>query len=97
MTIENVGSYAGLLKQTGLIDWEENGTVYKSAYIYNIPESSKDVVIAARLYVELEDADGNTIFYYSSIQEKSVTSVYESIVQAGHADLLDEAVRSWWN
>lgn len=93
MTVDQVGVLSGIVKQDSLIDVMIDSKTYKSAYIYNIPESGKDAVICARVFLECEDADGNLVYFYTEIQEKSLTSVYQSIEDVS---ILDESVRAWW-
>ena len=96
MEVVHVGKVSGLLKQDSLIEIMIGDTTYKSSYIYNIPESNKDTVICSRAYLECEDANGGITYFYTPIQEKSLTSVYQSIIDAGEIDILDEDAQSWW-
>jgi hypothetical protein len=96
MVLEQVGKIDGLVAQPEMIDVDVNGNMYKSIYIYNIPDTAKETIILARVWLECEDSDGNIIYLYTSVQENSLSRVYQEIVENNEADSLDPAVRSWF-
>lgn len=96
MKVSNAGRVPGLLIQDYLIDVVIDDDEYKSAYIYNIPEANKDTLICARAYLECVSESGDIVYFYTPVQERSLTMVYERIVTEGDIDTLDEAVKAWW-
>lgn len=95
MLVENLASGAKMVKQSELVPWEDNGNIYNSAYVYNIPEAEKDTAICVRMYIKCEK-EGKTVYAYSEVKKASVTDVYQEIVNVGHEDMLDESVVMWW-
>lgn len=95
MLVENLASGAKMVKQSELVPWEDNGNIYNSAYVYNIPEAEKDTAICVRMFIKCEK-EGKTVYAYSEVKKASVTDVYQEIVNVGHEDMLDESVVMWW-
>ena len=97
MKIENVGVVSGLINQSELINWEEDGVMYKAAYVYNIHESNMNDVIVSRAYMYCENASGDSVYVYSDVLKRSVFSVYQSILNAGQGSILNTEVKDWFN
>lgn len=92
LTYENIDNYKIAL-QDKLIEVEDAGFTYQSAYIYNIPKEARNEMIAARAFIKCEDENGNVIYLYSDVQIQSVLSVYETIKNAGIE--LPEDIKEW--
>lgn len=92
MIYSNLGKLAGLTLQKGLLDIIVGEVDYKSAYIYNIPQSAKDTMILARAYIKAVDYLGNVRCFYTGIQEKSLTDVFVNMdneaMQELHPDVI---------
>lgn len=89
------GNVYKMVNQTSLIDWEENGITYKSAYIYNISEFYKDEVISVRPYLECKDSSDNIVYVYGDIVSDSLSTVFSRLTPAEISSLSQNA-KSWW-
>lgn len=97
MKLDNPAIGDKMMIQSELIEWTDGTQTYKTAYIYNIPEEYKDAVIVVRAFLVCKDDMGETVYFYSGVQEKSLTDVYNSIVESEGAHQLDPDVLRWWN
>lgn len=97
LSLDNQEIADKLLIQSELINWSDGVKNYKSVYVYNINKDYKDTTIAVRAFLVCVDNMGETVYFYSDVQEKSVTDVYNSVLSSGDAHLLDPAVTEWWS
>ena len=70
LTYENIDNYKIAL-QDKLIEVEDAGFTYQSAYIYNIPKEARNEMIAARAFIKCEDENGNVIYLTAMYKYKA--------------------------